>query len=689
MKIIICLLSILLSFLPSLLKGQDKTWKALIVSNEQRAEKLFEQKAYVRAAEVYKRIVEKDSMNINAKLQLAECFRLLNKTQESEYWYSTVMTDTLFTVAPQYKLHYAEVLLSNGKLTEAQKWYNQSPSNNDHSRLSTNKQKAIRHFHRFYEDSLQYTVYELPINSSQSDFYPIFYDNGLIFLSSRKENSFIKLTNSMEQQAFYKSYYVPINNAGECGEAIRFPSFNATFHHGPVTFFDNETKIIYSKNIRSNKKSTAVRLGLFLATKSENEKKWSNSTPLPFNNPEYSISHPYYDSVSNTLFFISNRKDGFGGTDIYKVHYNNGEWGNVENLGPEINTEANEMFPFVAGDRHLYFASNGHPGMGGLDIFKVDLNTSTKEIINLGYPINSPKDDFGLIIDKTGTRGYFSSNRKSGHINDDIYEVLFHTVKLEGKVVEKLKSMPASGAAIVLKDKRTGKVESKTAVNDKGYFELYFKPGKKYSLEIIKEGYKFLSSEIFIPSKDEEVMQESYVLEKSNKRFVEGRFLIDSEPASGCKIIVADMLTDSLEIIYSNNDGRIQHEIIADTFSFLLAEKNNKMALYRMDPSTKRRASSITYLTIELNAVLMKEIKGTYKAFEDNNVDSDTLYLRNDLLREITPVPVKDGNFSIIVWEQGKYSLLKKEDEDYILLKTFIPEFESDLDIKETSDESF
>ena len=152
----------------------------------------------------------------------------------------------------------------------------------------------------------------------------------------------------------------------------------------------------------------------------EQNGKWSNVIPFQYNSAEFSVGHPAISEDGSTLYFVSDMPGGFGGTDIYVTRKHALGWSTPENLGPEINTEGNEMFPFLQENRTLYFASNGHTGLGGLDIFMYDLKNL--QVTNVGVPINSSKDDFGLIVSENGKQGFFSSNRDDINGSDNIYQ---------------------------------------------------------------------------------------------------------------------------------------------------------------------------------------------------------------------------------------------------------------------------
>jgi hypothetical protein len=153
--------------------------------------------------------------------------------------------------------------------------------------------------------------------------------------------------------------------------------------------------------------------------------KWVGEQPFQHNNDQYSLSHPSLSHDGNTLYFVSDMPGGIGGTDIYRCFRAADGWTQPQNLGKTINTRGDETTPFIHIDNILYFASSGHGGFGGLDVFKVSIDgKEIGQVENLGYPVNTSSDDFGLILNKQGVHGFMSSNRRSGGFNDDLYEVM-------------------------------------------------------------------------------------------------------------------------------------------------------------------------------------------------------------------------------------------------------------------------
>jgi hypothetical protein len=235
---------------------------------------------------------------------------------------------------------------------------------------------------------------------------------------------------------------------------------------------------------------------LFFAKKES--KKWVEYGEFPFNSQKYSLTHPFLTDNDKTLYFSSDMPGGYGGMDLYCSHYVNEKWTTPENLGNEINTSGNEGHPFIQ-NNVLYFSSNGHPGLGGIDIFNVRLSEPNPEIVNFGYPINTSSDDFDFVLDSTGFCGYLTSNRDTD--NDNIYEVILykHTFPIVIQGIIKYKSNdlanPVSemhlltNANLELIDKFTNMTVLNTHTDDKGNFSIKIPYKSQFLLKVEEEGF--------------------------------------------------------------------------------------------------------------------------------------------------------------------------------------------------------
>ncbi|MDN5205001.1 tetratricopeptide repeat protein [Fulvivirgaceae bacterium BMA10] len=396
-------------------------------SNEKRADALLKKGRLKDALELYLYTFErkrKDELN----LKIARTYFQLNDVERSVEWYKNFLLINE-TLPAEDQFLYAESLTSTGSYEEAIDWYTKYSTENPADSRSLAKIKQLKDLTNLLEDSVIYEIHPLKINSSFSDYSPTYYQNGIVFVSNRERTDVLDVNSiNAEDRQFYQTlYYSRFRETNEglyeqfiLEEPTVFDKqMKAKYHEGPVAFFPGENKMIYTKNGESDRKGSTLQL--FIAERQNG--KWIDVAPFPFNNINYSVSHPTLSTDGKTMYFVSNMPEGYGGTDIYKTHYVNEHWTKPVNLGPEVNTKGDESFPFLFQNKDLYFASNGHPGLGGLDIFKLKTLSTSNEIVNLGYPVNTRYDDFSIALDSLGKTGYFCSNRTRQPDNDDIYAI--------------------------------------------------------------------------------------------------------------------------------------------------------------------------------------------------------------------------------------------------------------------------
>ncbi len=300
-----------------------------------------------------------------------------------------------------------------------------------------------------YADGALSTAVELrnctAINSRHREFSPTFCEDGILYVASRRGGPVDKKTG----EPYFDLFFAPLAPDGMPRRGRPFSlNINTPLHEGPASVTRNGKYIYFTRNnttasgARRTDDEDVVRLKIYEAERGPND--WIHIKELPFNSDDYSTAYPSITPDGNRLFFASDMPGGYGGYDLYMVERRADTWSKPLNLGPEINTAADEAFPFYHPDGTLFFASNGHGSMGGLDLFMIDMSGRVwGKVQNLGEPFNSVADDFGLVINKEGTRGYFSSNRPGGEGKDDIYlfealpgvSIQTHTRLLEARFI--------------------------------------------------------------------------------------------------------------------------------------------------------------------------------------------------------------------------------------------------------------
>lgn len=508
-----------------------QTLLCLAQSNQlKKANEFYNQFAFDKAIELYKKVIIKEPNNVDALTKLAHAYRLTGNITKSLPAYKKAIVK-----APNHhdlKWHYAQSLLSTEQYQEALQWfliYKELVPSDSRSAAFI---KSCQNIEQYKGNNATYTLQNLTINSPNSDFSPVFYKQGLVFTSMRNESTF-EQKNKWTGEAYTDVYYTSLARNKSWTRPVKLPGkANNPFHEGPVSFNSQFTKMYFTRNAgKKTNQGDVVNLKIYQASWIGG--KWQQETELSFNSDSYSVAHPSLSKDGKSLYFTSNMPGGFGGKDIYVSNLTNGSWGTPKNLGAAINSEGDESFPFIHEDGHLYFSSNGKGGLGGLDIFKAKPIASSWQLEHMLTPINSSKDDFSFIFDTNNQIGYFSSNRKGGKGNDDIYKITARNGKvmaqnsvnssyslphkastsfvgtpaksnffkkrllashildtqdfrlvLMGIVVDNITSQPISKGLVTLTTPQTGRVDSfRTHEDGSFYFKLL--PDKTYMLKKI------------------------------------------------------------------------------------------------------------------------------------------------------------------------------------------------------------
>jgi outer membrane protein OmpA-like peptidoglycan-associated protein/tetratricopeptide (TPR) repeat protein len=500
-----------------------------------------------------------DSEKQSARMKLAYAYRQIHDSQNTERVYRELISggSQLSGDASKAYLYYAQALASNGKYKDAQEAYEKYSKVETADKRSGGFQKLYKNVETLNKNAACYKVDYLSINSDKADFSPMYYKNGLVFNSSRTEGTGLKRVFCWDNSRFLDMYYLTdltqltssaagLGGSGANKTASRgtervvgsdeytaptandtrtvgtfggtniyqgygytetaqtktqkfSKSLNSKYHEGPMTFSSDGKKVIFTRNNYTNGKyktsSDKINKLKIYTADDKGAGQWNNIKEVPFNSNEYSTGHPSLSKDDKLMYFVSDMPGGFGGTDLYVVQYNGGAFGTPVNLGPEINTAGNEMFPFVDERGNLYFSSDGHAGLGDLDIFYAQLIDGSKlkgKIKNMGTPVNSSKDDFGFIADGERKMGYLSSNRKRGGTDDDIYRFTRDCdekpdcEEVQVIVYDAESKMPLDNADVsVIID---GKTEMKKT-DSNGTFKICKEEGKECELKASREGY--------------------------------------------------------------------------------------------------------------------------------------------------------------------------------------------------------
>jgi outer membrane protein OmpA-like peptidoglycan-associated protein len=445
------------------------------------ADKSFDEFAYVEAIGLYEYAYERDTTDNYVVKKLAESNRNIGNSEDVERWLKKLIDRKV--AIPEDIFNYSQALKSNGKYLIAEQWLKEySDLRPEDGRV--NMQVSLLEYIKFLmRDSTNYEIMNTAINTIGSDMGPAFYKDKLIF-SSTSIGTKAGATYKWNELPYLKMYSAKIGPYGDLNSVEPFaPKLKTAYHDGPVSL-DSKNNIIYltrnnfAKGKTSKSREGVVNLKIFLGKLEEGD--WKLNGSFRYNSDEYSVGHPSIDKAGKILYFASDMPGGYGKSDIYFSVLSNGQWSKPFNLGPKINTEGNEFFPFISND-----------GLGALDIyFSVPEQGIFSSIENMGYPVNSSKDDFGLALDSTGVKGYFASNRSGGKGDDDLYFMKIKRVPviIRGAIKDRDTKDVLSDATVSVINEAGNKIASSITRVD-GQFEFEVNKGQQYTINVTREFY--------------------------------------------------------------------------------------------------------------------------------------------------------------------------------------------------------
>jgi outer membrane protein OmpA-like peptidoglycan-associated protein len=457
------------------------------------ADKSFDEFAYVDAIGLYEYAYQRDTTDNYVVRRLADANRNVGNTEEVERWLKKLMDRRAET--PEDIFNYSQSLKSNGKYLLAEQWLKEySELRPEDGRV--NIQVSLLEYIQFLmRDSTNFEMRNVSVNTPGSDMGPAFYKDMFVF-SSTSIGSKSTPSYKWNELPFLDMYSAKINETtGDLSSPQPFaPKLKTSYHDGPASFDQGKDIIYFTRNSFVKGKTSKSREGIvnlkIFQGKLENG-DWKMTGSFRYNSDEYSVGHPSVTKDGSVLYFASDMPGGYGKSDIYFSVFSNGQWSKPFNVGPKINTEGNEFFPFISGDGVLYFSSDGHGGLGALDIyFSVPERGVFNSIENMGYPVNSSKDDFGFALDSTGMKGYVSSNRLGGKGNDDLYflKILRVPVIIRGVIRDRDTKDILTDATVNVIDE-DGKTIQTTITRTDGQFEFEVNKGQEYILNVTKEFY--------------------------------------------------------------------------------------------------------------------------------------------------------------------------------------------------------
>lgn len=567
------------------------------------ANKLYFSKLYSLAIPKYETALKKDSNNTDVLNNLGDCYRLTNNNKGQLICYGKLIKNG--KAEDIHKLYYGQALMQAGRYDDAKKYMDEFKTDKRGESFS----KAITNVQSFSKNADAYALKEFEMNTTYDDFSAFtFLNNKIVFTSNRTKSTWITRRHGWTDNNYCHMYMTEKDKFGDYETpAIFIAEFTPKYNDGPFCSNKDGSSIFFTRNSTNNKDKSldgSQKLKIFQATILNNNLQ--SMMVLKFNSNEYNCAHPSLSADEKTLYFASDMGGGKGGMDIYYCKKDaSGAWGTPINLGDKVNTPGNEVFPSITEDNLLYFASNGHGGLGGLDIFETKIKEDVAgKVYNMGKPVNSEFDDFAYNLDLGGKKGFLSSNRKRGGMDDDIYVVDVLRKVSRGKTInfivkDKETQQPLTGTTIKLNN-------DSLTTNEKGELQYVLEDEVNYGLIIKQDKYFDIKDSISGKQFTEEEITKTIDLEKDpNLTLLAGIYDAKTgEGIEGVKIKIKDLA-------------------VSNDFELLRTEKNGE---YKKPLTGKHIGDKLLYLvTIEKEGYLTKTINFTYDIKKEGEIQMNEL----------------------------------------------------------------
>ncbi|MCB9223280.1 MAG: OmpA family protein [Crocinitomicaceae bacterium] len=447
----------------------------------------YEYLRYKEAIESYEKGLKKNR-DMAVVEKTANAYYFIGEYEKSKILFEECMANK--TAADKLNFYYARVLMATGETQKAQGYLKKYLSKHPADVVANMLYSSCNSISVRYKDTTLYELSRIPTEDFTNAFGAVEYQNGIVF-SAEKEVFRGSKQNPWTGNSYLDLYYMEKDENGNwMSPELLKGDINGRFHEGPATFSDGGEEVFFTRSNYFKKKmeinnEEENNLKIFKASLIDGQ--WKELVELPFNSDDYSCGHPSLTADGKTLYFVSDMPGGFGGTDIYRTNFENGEWSKPENLGETINTPGNEMFPYIHKDGTLYFSSNAHNSMGGLDVFLTyEFSDRWMKPENLNYPLNSSKDDFSFVMSDDNYTGFVTSSRDD---KDELYQfkkkdpvfILFGRARIKGT------ETPVEGVKVEITRESDNKIIQMISDKD-GKFKYQLNPEESYLLYCTKFG---------------------------------------------------------------------------------------------------------------------------------------------------------------------------------------------------------
>ncbi|MFC0779324.1 OmpA family protein [Flavobacterium sp. HJSW_4] len=489
-----------------------------------RAKRFFDKTYYSEAIILYQKLADERPSQEVIK-NLADSYFYTNDLVKAQRYYRLLVSNYSNNLDREYYFRYAQTLKATNSNDDAnanlKEYYSKSANAED----IVNFEKELKTLENVTAIGKRFEIKNLPVNTPNSEFGAVKYKEDLVFAGVKLKPGLFDKKYKWDNETYLNLVSIPLKNINSADSIVHyFAKELKTGMHESNAVFTKDGKTMYftrnnSKNGKKKKDDNKIsNLQIFKAELVEG--KWTNITSLPFNSPNYSVEHPALSADEKVLYFASDMPGSLGSFDIYSVNINKGAFDTPKNLGPEINTDKREQFPFASADNKLYFSSNGHLGYGSLDVFVSEINGNEySKPINVGLPLNSNLDDFAFNIDSNTKEGFFASNREGGKGSDDIYQ--FKEIKdlivedckqfIAGTITDIDTQLALENATVILQDSENRTLNTITTSAD-GKFSFTVACEASYKISASKENYTNASKTLTLDKTRDKVNDGSLAL---------------------------------------------------------------------------------------------------------------------------------------------------------------------------------
>lgn len=479
------------------------------------AAKEYDQYSFIDARQVYLNVVEAGYTSAQIYENLGDTYYYNSQYQDAAKWYELLIGEFPEEVKTEYYFKAAQSFKSLEQYDRANALMQIYAEKGGDLVIVEKFKENPNYLDRILKESLDFNIGKTSVNSEGSDFVSSFYGDKLVFASTT--NSSGDKTYVWTQQGYLDLFMADIDDKGDLSNPRSLDGdVNSPYHESSTTFSSDGNTIYFTRNNyidgkKEHGQDKTLGLKVYKAQKT-NENTWTEVEELPFNSDDYSVAHPSLSPDGKKLYFASDMPGTLGKSDLWYVDLlEDGTYGSPVNLGSSINTEGKESFPFISAGNKLYFSSDGHVGLGGLDVFVTQLEgqSNSGSVRNLGVPTNGPMDDFGFIFDEKRNFGYISSNRDGalGSVSDDIYFIKKCEVQIAGTVTNQETGELVANATVDLLDENNTKIG--TALSDaqgRYKFDNKLACSTVYLVRASATGCEFMEKVIETPS-DSQIME--------------------------------------------------------------------------------------------------------------------------------------------------------------------------------------